>query len=127
MSPSADHARDRSAGDGPPPPEPLTPVVFHILAALADHPEGVLHGYAIARRVEDDSEGAVSMGPGTLYGSLKRMQGDGLIAEAEDPGRDGAHADRRRYYRLTPEGRAALRAEAGRLARAAALARGALG
>jgi len=109
------------------PPEPLTPVVFHILVALSDAPGGVLHGYAVARRVEDDSEGRINMGPGTLYGSLRRMQEDGLIAEAADPGRHGVHADRRRYYELTPVGRAALRAEAVRLERAAGLARDALG
>ncbi|MGD2069899.1 MAG: PadR family transcriptional regulator [Gemmatimonadota bacterium] len=103
---------------------PLTPVVFHILVALS---ADVRHGYDVARRVEDATDGAIRMGPGTLYGSLRRMQDDGLIAEADDPGREGAHADRRRYYRVTERGRAALSAETARLARAVELARSALG
>lgn len=103
---------------------PLTPVVFHILVALSGD---VRHGYDVARRVEDASEGALRMGPGTLYGSLRRMEDDGLIAEADDPGREGAHANRRRYYEITERGRAALAAETARLARAVDLARSALG
>ena len=103
---------------------PLTPVVFHILVVLSDD---VRHGYDVARRVEDATDGAVRMGPGTLYGSLRRMQEDDLIAEADDPGREGAHAERRRYYRATARGRAALAAETARLAEAVELARTALG
>lgn len=99
---------------------PLTPVVFHILVALA---EGPAHGYAVAQEVERVTDGRVRMGPGTLYGALQRMRDDGLIEEAENPGEEGAHADRRRYYRWTALGRDALRAEAGRLGRAVDLAR----
>lgn len=112
---------DPSAPDALP---PLTPVVFHILAALAGE---IRHGYAIAGEVERASGGAIHMGPGTLYGSLQRMRDDGLVAEAEDPGREGIHAQRRRYYRVTDPGRDALAAETDRLARAAALGREALG
>lgn len=99
---------------------PLTPVVFHILVALAGGPG---HGYAVAQEVERVTDNRVRMGPGTLYGALQRMRDDGLIEEAENPGEEGAHADRRRYYGLTALGRDALRAEAGRLARAVDLAR----
>lgn len=99
---------------------PLTPVVLHILVALADGPG---HGYAVAQEVERVTDGRVRMGPGTLYGGLQRMRDDGLIEETENPGEDAAHADRRRYYRLTDLGREALRAEAGRLARTVDLVR----
>lgn len=91
---------------------PLTPVVFHTLLALS---EGVKHGYAIARQVERASQDRVRMGPGTLYGTLRRMLELGLVVEAPDPGEHASHAERRRYYRITPLGRGVLRAEASRL------------
>lgn len=100
--------------------KPLTPVVFHILLALA---EGPLHGYAISSAVEEASQGAVRMGPGTLYGSLQRMGTAGYLTEASDVESDASHEDRRRYYSLTDEGRAALKHEASRLQHAASLAR----
>jgi DNA-binding PadR family transcriptional regulator len=103
---------------------PLTPTVFHVLVALA---EGPRHGYAIAREVEDLSDGRVVMGPGTLYGSLQRMQQAGLIEEAENPGEEGLHAERRRYYRMTPLGSAALWSESERLLRTASVAQERLG
>lgn len=99
---------------------PLTPTVYHILVALA---EGVRHGYAVAREVEEITGGRLVMGPGTLYGSLRRMEEAGLIREADDPGDDALHAERRRYYAMTPLGREALAAESERLHRAVALAR----
>jgi len=85
---------------------PLTPAVFHIALALSD---GDKHGYAIMQDVERQTGGAVKLGPGTLYGSLKRMLADGLVAESGEE-------DRRRYYRLTALGRQAAKAEAERLA-----------
>lgn len=103
---------------------PLTPTVFHVLVALADGPR---HGYAVAREVEELTDGRIVMGPGTLYGSLARMQESGLIEEAANPGEDGIHAQRRRYYRMTPLGSAALQAESDRLHKAVALARSRLG
>ena len=57
---------------------PLTPAIFHILLALSS---GERHGYSIMKQVEADSEGRVTMGPGTLYGSLKRMLDAGLVKE----------------------------------------------
>jgi DNA-binding PadR family transcriptional regulator len=103
---------------------PLTPTVFHVLVALAGGPR---HGYAIAREVDDLSDGRVVMGPGTLYGSLQRMQRAGLIQETENPGEGGLHAERRRYYRITALGSAAVRSESERLLRAASVARERLG
>lgn len=103
---------------------PLTPTVYHMLVALAEAPR---HGYAVAREVEDMSDGRIVMGPGTLYGSLQRMQDLGLIEETANPGEDGLHAGRRRYYRMTALGGAALRAETERLLRTANVARARLG
>lgn len=103
---------------------PLTPTAFHILVALADGPR---HGYAVAREVEELTDGRIVMGPGTLYGSLQRMVASGVITEADNPGEEGLHAERRRYYRVTPLGSAALRAESERLLRAVRVARERLG
>ena len=103
---------------------PLSPTTFHVLVAMADGPR---HGYAIAQEVEELTGGRIVMGPGTLYGSLQRMVASGLIAEAENPGEDGLHASRRRYYRMTPTGSAALRAESERLLRAVTVAQERLG
>lgn len=93
---------------------PLTPAVFHILLALST---GERHGYGIMKQVEADSEGKVSMGAGTLYGSLKRMLDAGLVKEADkrvDPDLDDA---RRIYYKVTGAGEAALSAELDRYKR----------
>jgi len=91
---------------------PLPPPVFHILIALA---EGSRHGYAIMREVSDRTAGRLRLGPGTLYGSIKRMLEQGLIEETRrPPGEDGGD-ERRRYYRLTRLGRRAAEAEASRL------------
>lgn len=83
----------------------------HLLLALLD---GEQHGYALMRQVEEQSGGTVRMGPGTLYGTLNRLVADGLIVEStgrveREPG------DRRRYYELTADGRAAALTELERL------------
>jgi len=91
---------------------PLTPAVFHILLALADSER---HGYGIMQEIAARAGSSVRMGPGTLYGSIKRMLADGLIeasGERPDPALDD---ERRRYYRLTDFGRRVLTAEAQRL------------
>ena len=103
---------------------PLSPTAFHVLVAMADAPR---HGYAIAQEVEELTGGRILMGPGTLYGSLQRMTAAGLIEEAANPGDDGLHAKRRRYYRMTPLGSEALRSESERLLRAANVAQERLG
>ena len=95
------------------PPEaylPLPPATFHILLALAD---GALHGYAIMKNVTERSDGAVRLGPGTLYGALKRLLDAGLLEEAGE--RADESDERRRYYRLTDLGVAVARAEVQRL------------
>ena len=87
---------------------PLTPAVFHILLALSS---GERHGYGIMKQVEADSQGKVTMGPGTLYGSLKRMLDAGLVRESDkrvDPEMDD---ERRIYYQITGAGAEALAAE----------------
>ncbi len=99
---------------------PLTPAVFHILLALAD---GEKHGYAIMQEVEGATEGRVQMGPGTLYGSIKRMLAAGLIEESDDRPDPTLDDERRRYYRQTGLGRKVLRMETERMAELMALAR----
>ena len=99
---------------------PLTPAVFHILLALAD---GEKHGYAIMQEVEDMTGGSVQMGPGTLYGSIKRMLAAGLIEESDDRPDPELDDERRRYYRQTGLGRKVLREETERMAELTALAR----
>jgi DNA-binding PadR family transcriptional regulator len=93
---------------------PLTPAMFHILLALADKER---HGYDIMREVDERSEGQVRLGPGTLYGSIKRMLNDGLIEELDERPDPELDDERRRYYRLTNFGRRVAVAEAERLER----------
>jgi DNA-binding PadR family transcriptional regulator len=62
------------------PNAPLMPAVFHILLALS---AGERHGYGMMKQIEVDSQGAVTMGPGTLYGSLRRMLDAGLVRERD--------------------------------------------
>lgn len=90
---------------------PLTPAVSHIMLALAD---GDKHGYAMMREVEEMTDGHLTMGPGTLYGSIKRMLGAGLVEETDPPPTD-EEDERRRYYRLTGLGEKVLSAEMARL------------
>lgn len=91
---------------------PLTPATFQILMALAD---GERHGYAIMREVAEESGGAVRLGPGTLYGSLKRLLEGGLVEEGVERPDPAMGDERRRYYRITDFGLAVARAEARRL------------
>ncbi len=91
---------------------PLTPAMFHILLALADKER---HGYHIMREVDERTEGSVKLGPGTLYGSIKRMMADGLIEELEERPDPELDDERRRYYRLTDFGFRVATAEAQRL------------
>jgi DNA-binding PadR family transcriptional regulator len=99
---------------------PLTPPVFHMLLALADEER---HGYGIMQDVARQTEGALQLGPGTLYGCLKRMLAAGLVEESDERPDPGLDDERRRYYRITELGRRAVRAEAQRLAGAVNAAR----
>lgn len=98
---------------------PLTTAVFHILLALAD---GEKHGYAIMQDVEANSGGSLRMGPGTLYGSIKRMLASGLIEESDERPDPEMDDQRRRYYQLTGLGQRVGAAESRRLTSLVALA-----
>jgi DNA-binding PadR family transcriptional regulator len=91
---------------------PLTPAVFHILLALADQER---HGYDIMQEVATLTDGKLRMGPGTLYGSIKRMLAGGLIEESDQRPDPELDDERRRYYRLTGFGQRVATAEAQRL------------
>jgi DNA-binding PadR family transcriptional regulator len=100
---------------------PLTPAVFYVLLALAS---GERHGYAIMQEVDESTDGQIKMGPGTLYGTIKRLLEAQLIEESDE--RPDPHLDdeRRRYYRLSGVGEQVVRAEAKRYADIVKLARG---
>ena len=91
---------------------PLSPQQFHILLALTD---GHRHGYGILQDVAGRTEGAVRLGTGTLYTALARLEGLGLVDESGRRAPAAEDDERRRYYRLTPLGRAVLAAETQRL------------
>ncbi len=91
---------------------PLTPTVFHILLALAD---GERHGYGIMQEVARITDGNIQMGPGTLYGTIKRMLEARLIEETDERPDPTLDDERRRYYRLTPFGQRVTQAEVQRL------------
>lgn len=100
------------SGQAKPRPEsviPLKPADFHILMVLL---EGDLHGYGIMQRVAEQSDGAVQLEVGSLYRLIARLEELDLIAESKRRQRGD---DRRRYYRITPHGRAAAKIEARRL------------
>jgi DNA-binding PadR family transcriptional regulator len=98
----------------------LQPAVFHILLALAEEDR---HGYAIIQTIAARTDGHIRIGAATLYRSLQRMLEDGLIRELDDRPAPEEDDERRRYYRITPAGRRAVRAEAQRMADLVRLAR----
>jgi DNA-binding PadR family transcriptional regulator len=104
----------------PPSGEPLSPAVFHILLALALQER---HGYGIMKQAEHDSDGRVRLGPGTLYGTIKRLITARLIEAAAEQSDPQLGDERRRYYRITPAGRHQLGLELERLERVVAVAR----
>jgi len=99
---------------------PLTAPVFHILLALADEER---HGYGIMQDVAWQTNDKLQLGPGTLYGCLKRMLAAGLVEESDERPDPAIDDERRRYYRMTALGRRVARAEAERLAGAVTAAR----
>src|SRR5579871_5613160 len=98
---------------------PLTPPVFHILLALVDEER---HGYGIMQDVARQTSGALQLGPGTLYGCLKRMLAAGFVEESDERPDPDLDDERRRYYRMTALGKRVVRAEAQRLAGAVTVA-----
>lgn len=106
--------------EGPKDELPLSPAVFYILLALA---EGERHGYGIMQEIVALTAGAVRMGPGTLYGTLKRLLAAGMVEEVDERTDPALGDERRRYYRLTESGGDTARAEARRLESLVAAAR----
>ena len=99
---------------------PLSPAVFHILLALAD---GERHGYSIMQHVAETTDGQIKMGPGTLYGTVKRLLAAKMIEESDERPDPKLDDERRRYYRLTPFGKRVLSAEVARYSRTVRIAR----
>ncbi len=100
---------------------PLPASQLHILLAVAD---GEKHGYAIMREVGRMTDGEVAMGPGTLYGTIKRMLATGLLEETDERPDPELDDERRRYYRATGYGISVLDVETERLQRLVRTARG---
>ena len=93
---------------------PLKPQRFYILLALADRDR---HGADIQREVRELSGGQVKLWPAMLYSTLEGLLEDGWITEIAGDQRPAGASERRRYYRIEPLGREAVRAEAERMAR----------
>src|SRR5208282_4496091 len=99
---------------------PLAPAVFHILLALT---EGERHGYAIMREVAESTNRQINMGPGMLYGTIKRLLEAGWIEESDRRPDAKEDDERRRYYCLTGVGQRVVEAEAARYNEMAKLVR----
>jgi DNA-binding PadR family transcriptional regulator len=92
---------------------PLSESVFQIMLSLVGEDR---HGYGIMKEVKARTEGRLSLAPGTLYGALKRLKQQGLIAEVEEKVDPELDDGRRRYYSLTVPGQKVMHAEAARVA-----------
>lgn len=99
---------------------PLPPATFHILMAVADEDR---HGYGIIQDVLSSTNGQLKLSAGTLYRSIQRMLEQGLLIETRDRPAPEEDDERRRYYRITPQGRQVAKAEANRLMQLVKLAR----
>ena len=86
-------------------PLPLTNAAMYILLALVDRDR---HGLGIAEHIEEFTTGSVSLGPGSLYGTIKRLLEQGFIEDVAEAPKDERGDPRRRYYRVTANGRRAL-------------------
>ena len=117
-----DHSKEvlTLTNQGPSDLLPLPVAQLHILLALAS---GDKHGYAIMSEVEVLTEGAVTMGPGTLYGTVKKMLKVGIVEESDERPDPELDDQRRRYYRITGAGRRVLDAEVNRMEQLARTAR----
>jgi DNA-binding PadR family transcriptional regulator len=98
----------------------LPPATFHILLALADDDR---HGYAIIQDIAARTNGELKLSAGTLYRSIQRMLEQGLLIEPRNRPSPEEDDERRRYYRITPEGREVAKAEARRLTQLVKFAR----
>lgn len=98
--------------------EPLTPSVFYILLSLSIKEK---HGYEIMKEVQDTSKGKIKLGPGTLYGTIKRMLEEKLIIEVQKNNHEDL--ERRKYYKLTKHGQSILSSELKRFADALEIAK----
>jgi DNA-binding PadR family transcriptional regulator len=83
---------------------PLTESTYYILVALTEP----LHGYGVMQKVEALSQGAVKIGPGTLYGAFQALEKEALIVKVGEE-------DRRKIYALTAKGQAVLKEQISRL------------
>jgi DNA-binding PadR family transcriptional regulator len=95
-------------------PQDIAPLSEPVYLALLSLVAGPLHGYGIILKVEEWTGGRIRLGTGTLYTALQRLEAAGVVAEAAGAGRQRAGRSRR-LYRLTPAGRALVRAETVRL------------
>lgn len=91
---------------------PLSPLDFSVLLVLA---EGPSYGYGVVKALEAESAGSIRLAPGNLYQVLDRLLAREWIRELEKRELDSEADGRRRYYAITGAGRAAVRAEAGRI------------
>jgi DNA-binding PadR family transcriptional regulator len=98
---------------------PLTPIAIHILLALVDRDR---HGLGIAEDIERFTDGRTVLGPGNLYGTIKKLLEQDLIDDVAPAAREAADP-RRRYYSITPAGRMALEIETRDLAKVLDVAR----
>ncbi|MEZ5320043.1 MAG: helix-turn-helix transcriptional regulator [Vicinamibacterales bacterium] len=104
----------------PPAPSPdLTPITFEVLLSLIDGPQ---HGYGIKLDIEARTAGEISLGSGTLYQAIQRLEREGLIAATRAAAGSG-DPRRGRSYKLLPAGRAAMQAHLRRLSRVVDYAR----
>lgn len=85
---------------------PMTETGFYILLCLRNE----MHGYSIVQKVEAMTDGAVRLSPGTMYGSLSKMEKDGLIRFVREE-------EKRKIYHITALGREVLDLEMNRIER----------
>ena len=85
---------------------PMTETAFYILLCL----KTPNHGYGIVQTVERLTEGAIKLAPGTMYGSLSKMEKDGLIRFVRED-------EKRKIYEITDLGREVLQTEIARIER----------
>ena len=85
---------------------PMTETGFYILFCL----QTPNHGYGIVQRVEKLTDGEIRLAPGTMYGTLSKMEKDGIIRFAREE-------DKRKIYEITELGKEVLQLELKRIRR----------